>query len=98
MILLSITTILCFGLTIYFSYRAFVLAGLLTDQEEYYEQVRQTNEFMYMRITQSYEQMQNIDRIGAFEEDDESGTTFALLKQVIDDLKEEFDAEEKKEK
>lgn len=98
MILLSIAAILCFGLTIYFSYRAYILAGLLADQEEYYEQVRQTNEYMYMRITQSYEQMQNIDRLGAFEKDDESGTTFELLKQVIYDLKEEFDAEETKEK
>ena len=65
---------------------------------DYYDKVSQTNQYMYMRIKQSLEEMQNIDRLGAFEKDDESGTTFALLKQVIEELKEEFDAEEKKEK
>jgi hypothetical protein len=38
--------------------------------------------------------MQKIDRIGAFEKDDEAGTTFELLKQVIEELKEEFDGQE----
>jgi len=41
--------------------------------------------------------MKQIDRIGAFEKDDEAGTTFSLLKQVIEELKEEFNgAEEEK--
>ncbi len=35
--------------------------------------------------------MQQIDRLGAFEKDDEAGTTFALLKQTIEELKKEFD-------
>jgi hypothetical protein len=38
--------------------------------------------------------MQRIDRIGAFEKDDEAGTTFEMLQQVIEELKEEFDAKE----
>ena len=42
--------------------------------------------------------MQRIDRLGAFEKDDETGSTFELLKQVVDELKEEFDAPEEKEK
>jgi hypothetical protein len=49
---------------------------------------------MYARIQQSYDAMQKIDRIGAFEKDDEAGTTFELLKQVIEELKEEFDGQE----
>ena len=53
---------------------------------------------MYMKITQSYESMLQIDRLGAFEKDDEAGTTFQMLKQVIDQLKEEFDAEKEEEK
>jgi hypothetical protein len=97
-IAIGITATVFFGLTIYFISRAYILAGVLADQEEYYEGVSQTNQYMYMRIKQSLEEMQNIDRLGAFEKDDESGTTFALLKQVIEELKEEFDAEEKKEK
>jgi hypothetical protein len=37
--------------------------------------------------------MQHIDQLGAFESEDESGTTFQLLKEVITELKEQFDAE-----
>ena len=35
--------------------------------------------------------MQQIDQLGAFESEDESGTTFQLLKEVITELKEQFD-------
>ena len=97
MIPFIILSVLFLGTTAYFAYRAFVLAGVLADQEEYYESVSQTNEYMYMQIKQSYEAMQNIDRLGAFEKDDEAGTTFNMLQQVIEQLKEEFDAEEKEE-
>jgi hypothetical protein len=34
--------------------------------------------------------MQEIDTKGAFAAEDEVGTTFDMLKQVIEDLKEEF--------
>ena len=34
--------------------------------------------------------MKRIDRIGAFEKDDEAGTTFELLKDVIVNLEKEF--------
>jgi hypothetical protein len=97
-ITIGITATVFFGLTIYFISRAYILAGVLADQEEYYDGVSQTNQYMYLKIKQSYDIMQNIDRLGAFEKDDESGATFELLKQVIEELKEEFDAEEKKEK
>ena len=76
MITFIILSVLFLGTTAYFAYRAYVLAGVLADQEEYYESVSQTNEYMYMQIKQSYEAMQNIDRLGAFEKDDEAGTTF----------------------
>jgi hypothetical protein len=75
----------------YFVYRAYILAGILADQQEYTEQVELTNNFMYSKIVESYSKMQEIDRLGAFEKDDESGTTFQLLKQTIDELKAEFD-------
>ena len=35
--------------------------------------------------------MKEIDRLGAFESDDESGTTFQLLNDVITKLKQEYD-------
>jgi len=98
MIILSILTILFFSGTVYFAYRAYVLAGLITDSEDYYESVANTNQYMYKRIIQTHDRMKQIDRIGAFEKDDEAGTTFSLLKEVIDELKEEFDAKEEEKK
>ena len=96
-IFLSITTIafaIAFG---YFAYRAYILAGLLADSDEYHESVEMTNMYMYSKIYESYAKMKEIDRIGAFEKDDEAGTTFSMLKEVIDTLKSEFDGEESKE-
>ena len=98
MITFIILSVSFLGTTIYFAYRAYVLAGVLADQEEYYETVSDTNQYMYNKIQQSYTVMQRIDRLGAFEKDDEAGTTFELLNDVIEKLKEEFDAEEEEEK
>ena len=97
-IFLSITTLVFLSVAGYFAYRAYVLAGLLTDSEEYYENVSKTNIYMYDRIKQTHEAMQRIDRLGAFEKDDEAGTTFELLAEVIQELKEEFDATEEETK
>jgi hypothetical protein len=81
----------------YFGYRAYVLAGLLADNDEYHESVEATNMYMYSKILEAYSKMKEIDRIGAFEKDDEAGTTFSLLKEVIENLKKEFDGEESEE-
>jgi hypothetical protein len=93
-IFLSITTIAFLLAFVYFAYRAYVLAGLLADNDEYHESVELTNAYMYSKILEAYAKMQEVDRIGAFEKDDEAGTTFSLLKEVINNLKSEFDGEE----
>jgi hypothetical protein len=87
----SITTIVFLITTSYFARRAFILAGLLADEQEFSEQVDLTNGYMYSKIIEAYNTMQQIDRLGAFEKDDEAGTTFALLKETIEELKKEFD-------
>ncbi len=92
-IFLSITAVafaIAFG---YFARRAYVLAGLLADSDDHHESVEMTNMYMYSKIYEAYAKMREIDRIGAFEKDDEAGTTFSLLKEVIDNLKTEFDGE-----
>jgi hypothetical protein len=38
--------------------------------------------------------MKQIDRLGAFEKDDEAGTTFNLLKETLENLKEIYDGSE----
>jgi hypothetical protein len=97
-IFLSLTSITLLLGCVYFGYRAYVLAGLLADSDEYHESVELTNIYMYDKICESYNKMQEIDRLGAFEKDDEAGSTFSLLKEVIDNLKTEFDGEESEEK
>lgn len=87
-IILGIVAIVFASLAGYFGYRAYVLAGVLADDREYLEEL----EFLYAMLLDktraAYEEMKRIDSKGAFESDDEAGTTFALLKQVIDDLTE----------
>ena len=82
----------------YAAYRIWYLAGRLADAQEYIEQLELTNEYMYGKIIDSYEAMQEIDRLGAFEKDDEAGTTFQMLNQTITELKEQFDGEAQEEK
>ena len=89
-IFLSITTFAFLLAFVYFAYRAYILAGLLADSDDYHESVEVTNSYMYSKILETYTKMQEIDRIGAFEKDDEAGTTFSLLKEVITNLKSEF--------
>ena len=96
-IFLSITTLAFLAAFIYFARRAYVLAGVLVDSEDYHASVEETNAYMYSKILKAYTKMQEIDRIGAFEKDDEAGTTFSLLKEVIKNLKSEFDGEESEE-
>ena len=98
MILLIILCIIFAAIAVYMSYRAYILAGLLADIEEYYIDVEKTNVYMYDKIEKSYNNMKQIDRIGAFESEDEAGTTFQMLKQVIDELKGEFDGPEEEKK
>lgn len=98
MLFFIITTILLVGVSTYLGYRVWFLAGALGDAQEYIEQLETTNSFMFERIEKSYDVMKQIDRLGAFEAEDEAGTTFDLLKQVINELKEEFDNGQSEEK
>jgi hypothetical protein len=95
LILISIASL---SIISYLGYRVWFLAGALADSQEYVEVLETTNEFMYSRIEKSYDAMKQIDRLGAFESEDEAGTTFSLLNEVVTELKEEFDgsSEEKK--
>lgn len=98
MLFFIITTILLISAGSYLGYRVWFLAGALADAQDYIEQLETTNSFMFERIEKSYDVMKQIDRLGAFESEDEAGTTFDLLKQVINELKEEFDNGQSEEK
>lgn len=98
MIWLIVLIIILLGGIGYAAYRIWYLAGVLAEAQEYIEELEVTNRYMYSKISESYDIMQNIDRLGAFEKDDEAGTTFQLLTQVIQELKEQFDGEAQEEK
>ena len=100
MLFLIITNILLLGVSTYLGYRVWVLAGVVADLQEqdeetveYISLLESSNLYMYDQIKKSYAAMQEIDRLGAFESEDETGTTFQLLKEVITELKEQFDVE-----
>jgi hypothetical protein len=98
MIILAILCVILAGVAGYFIYRAYVLAGLLADQLDYTDEVEQLSEYMYRMIDEAHRNMKRIDRLGAFEKEDEAGTTFQLLKEVIDNLNEEFNGTQEEEK
>lgn len=105
MIWMIILVIILFGIIGYAGYRIWYLAGTLADAQEYIEDLQKyeeelevTNRYMYSKIMEAHEVMQRIDRLGAFEKDDEAGTTFQLLTEVITELKETFDGEAQEEK
>ena len=62
MILLIILCIIFAVAAGYMGYRAYILAGLLADIEDYYIDVEQTNVFMYDRIQKAYDNMKRIDQ------------------------------------
>ena len=89
--MISIIVILILaGLCTYFIYRAYVIAGVLADTEEYISELEDMNDYMYNQIKKSYDEMKKIDYKGSFESDDEAGTTFTILKEVVDNLEKEF--------
>jgi hypothetical protein len=105
MIFFIITTILLTALSVYLGYRVWFLAGAVADLQEqdtdvttYIESLEATNLYMYDTILKSYKKMQDVDLKGAFEAEDEVGTTFQMLKEVIETLKEQFidDTQEEK--
>jgi uncharacterized protein (DUF885 family) len=93
-----IIIILMSGTLIYFIWRALSLADTVADQEEYIKELEEMSQYMYNQIENSYNALNNIDSRGAFEADDETGTVFSQLKQVVTNLQEEFNAKEKESK
>ncbi len=96
-ILVSLLTISVLAL-VYFIYRAYTLAGILADTEDYIKEIEDLSVYMFTRIEEAHQEMTRIDRLGAFEENDESGTTFSLLKEVITNLHKDFHGTEEEKK
>ena len=92
-----IVIILLAGACTYFIYRAYTIAGVLADTEEYVVELEDMTSYMYDQINNSYNEMKEIDYKGSFESDDEAGSTFKILKEVVDNLEKEFNGKKKEE-
>ena len=93
-----IITILLAGVSTYFIYRAYNMAGVIADQEEDIKDLEEMSTYMYRQINNSFNEIKRIDSKGYFESDDETGTVFEQLKQVVNNLQKEFNAEEEEKK
>jgi len=72
---------------------SFTTINLLNKNEkldDYNEELRKTVIDLYDAIDTAYNRMKDIDTLGSFEADDESGYVFKELKTIVDNLKEEF--------
>lgn len=83
---------------VYFIWRSLTLANVTADQEEYIQELEEMSQYMYNQIDQAYNIIKRIDSRGAFEKDDETGTVFDQLKQVVTNLQKEFNAETEEKK
>ena len=66
-------------------------------QSDYIEDLENSNTEYYnffeqlkIKVGQANSQIRNADRMGAFESSDEVGTSFKIIKEVIDDLNKGF--------
>lgn len=96
--MIVLTILILTAICTYLGWRVWWLAGNLADAQEYIEALEGTNQYMYSQIESAYNTMTQIDRLGAFAAEDETGTTFDLLNEVITELKEEFDNGESEKK
>ena len=96
-IVLSILCGIATAAAVYFGWRAYVLAGILTDDREYLDELEGLYAMLIDKTRAAYEEIQRIDNKKIFESDDDVGTIFALLKQVIENLTEGQDGTEKEE-
>lgn len=109
--MILIFTIVIIALVLIFCiYRLIKLIRRSETADEYIQELEDTifkydTWVVYIRrkILDSYNTMQQLDKIGAFESDDETGTVFNNMKTIIDSLNEDFewlnqpDLEQKKE-
>ena len=71
----------------------YVVWNLLRKVERLEDEIEKSDEqieSIYKKISESYKRMQDADRLGSFESDDESGFIWNQVKSILDDLKKEY--------
>lgn len=83
-VILSVLTIL-FGYTTY---------NLLRKNERLEDDLNEADEFVlsiFSNLEKAYERLQSVDRLGSFEADDESGFIFEKIKDILEEINNEYD-------
>lgn len=83
-VILSVLTIL-FGYTTY---------NLLRKNERLEDDLNDADEFVlsiFSNLEKAYERLQSVDRLGSFEADDESGFIFDKIKDILEEINNEYD-------
>jgi competence protein ComGC len=65
----------------------FIVRNLLLQNEQLEDTLIETLEDIQIKIEKAYEDMQNADLRGSFESDDEVGSSFKEIKDIIENLK-----------
>jgi len=90
-VILSVSTLLL-GYTTY---------NLLRKNEELEDEMEFADKYLettYNYMKRAYDRMKEVDRLGSFESDDESGFIFQEIKSAIEELNETFELDAKEEK
>jgi len=79
----------------------YVIRNLLVKYEIMEEELEKTDEFFlefYNDMKSAYDKMKQVDRLGSFESDDESGFIFQQIKSSMEMLNKKLDLDATKEK
>ena len=93
-VVLSAISIVLFLLVVYLAYNSTKKIETLEDMYEF--AAKQNTEYedffleMKKTIGQSYSHMKQLDRIGSFESDDETGRVFNDIKEILEKLNKNF--------
>ena len=79
------------GLTLLFGYTTY---NLLRKNERLEDDLNEADEFVlsiFSNLENAYERMQSVDRLGSFEADDESGFIFEKIRDILEEINNEYD-------
>ena len=87
---LSITTVVFGIIMIRLMKRIEVMEDYISDLEKSNDEYFSFFTKLKTRVSDSYSHLKNIDRLGSFESDDETGYIYKELKKIIEALKQGF--------
>ena len=79
------------GLTLMLGYTTY---NLLRKNERLEDDLNEADEFVlsiFSNLEKAYERMQSVDRLGSFEADDESGFIFEKIRDILEEINNEYD-------